>query len=170
VELFLYIVGLLLLLIFCMAAGFTLIVGLPGTVFLVLIALFYGWATGFAAVTGKVILWLAALAAAGEGFELFSASLAVGGEKPSRRVSVSALAGAVIGGLVGTPFLFGVGSLIGALIGAFLGATIASRSEGRTTATAMYAGVAAMRGRLLGFVVKAAIAVVMMIVIFAAAI
>jgi len=165
-----YIAGLLLLALFCALAAFSLILGLPGTFALVGIALVYGWATGFVGVTGGVIAWLFGLALAAEGFEFASTVLANGSQRPSRRVAVSALLGAVVGGLVGTPFLFGVGSLIGALAGAFGGAALASTAEGQTAAGAMAAGVAAMRGRLLGFIVKASIAVVMIVLILAAAI
>jgi uncharacterized protein YqgC (DUF456 family) len=169
-DIALHIFGLILLVVFCIAAAATLVFGLPGTVLLVIIATVYGWATGFAELTGRVLLWLVALAAVGEGFELISATMAVGGQKPSRRVSLSALLGAFAGGIVGTPFLFGVGSLIGALFGAFAGATLASRSEGRTAVSSVHAGMAAMTGRLAGFVVKAAIAVVMIVLIVAAAV
>lgn len=165
-----HVAGLLLLIVFCLAAAATLVFGLPGTVLLVVVAAVYGWATGFAELSVRVLLWLIALAAAAEGFELLSATIAVGGEKPSRRVSLSALAAAFVGGIVGTPFLFGVGSLIGALLGAFIGATLASRSEGRAATTAVQAGMAAMTGRLVGFIVKAAIAVAMIVLTVGAAI
>jgi uncharacterized protein YqgC (DUF456 family) len=169
-DAFLYIVGLVLLFLFCAVAAFSLILGLPGTIALVVIALVYAWATGFAGVTGTVIAWLVGLAVVAEGFEFASTVWATGSETPSRRVTISALVGAVVGGLVGTPFLFGVGSLFGALGGAFVGAAVASSAEGRSAAGAMSAGFAALRGRLLGFIVKASIAVVMILVILAAAI
>lgn len=169
-DIALHILGLALLVVFCIVAAATLVFGLPGTVLLVVVAAVYGWATGFAELSGRVLMWLVALAAIGEGFELMSATLAVGGEKPSRRVSLAALLGAFAGAIFGTPFLFGVGSLIGALLGAFAGATLASRIEGRTASSAVQAGMAAMTGRLLGFIVKAAIAVVMIVLIVGAAV
>ncbi len=169
-DIALYILGLLLLTLGCAVAAFTLILGLPGTVFLVVIAALYGWATGFAGVTGTVLAWLVGLAVVAEAFEFASTVLATGSEPPSRRVTVSALLGALVGGLVGTPFLFGVGSLIGALGGAFTGAALASSSQGNTASGALRAGFIAFRGRLLGFIVKASIAVVMIVVILAAAV
>ena len=50
------------------------------------------------------------------------------------------------------------------------GAALAASSEGKETQSALRAGMTALRGRLLGFVVKASIGVVMLIVLVAAAI
>jgi uncharacterized protein YcfJ len=170
VDIVLYILGLIILIAFCALAAFSLILGLPGTFALVAIAAVYGWSTGFVELTGTVIAWLVGLAVTAEGIEFASTALAAGDQKPSRRVIVAALLGALVGGLIGTPFFFGVGSLIGALVGAFTGATLASKAEGKSASDAMAVGFAAMRGRLLGFIVKASIAVVMIFIILAAAI
>lgn len=164
----LHIAGLLLLLTACLAAFASLLLGLPGTFLLVGAALLYGWATGFAAVHWSTVGWLFLLALIGEALEFFASAAGAGGERPSRRVMVGALAGGIAGGLIGTSLLFGVGSLLGALAGAFTGAALAVISEGGTMRTAFATGLAALRGRLLGFVLKAAVAVVMLVVLGAA--
>jgi hypothetical protein len=164
----LHVVGLLLLLIACLASFASLLLGLPGTFLIVGAALVYGWATGFATVHWSTLGWLFLLAVIGEAFEFFAGAAGAVGKRPSRRVMAGALAGGVAGGLVGTPFLFGVGSLLGALAGAFAGAALAVVSEGGTMGAAFSTGVAALRGRLLGFVLKAAVAAVMLVVLGAA--
>jgi hypothetical protein len=164
----LHVAGLLLLLTACLAGGASLLLGLPGTFFIVVAALVYAWATGFTAVTWSTVGWLFLLAVIGEGIEFFAGAAGAAGERPSRRVMISALLGGVVGGLVGTPLLFGVGSLLGALLGAFIGAALAVVSEGGTMGAAFSTGLAAFRGRLLGFVLKAAVAVVMLVVLAAA--
>ncbi len=164
-----HILGLVILIAVALLALACLVIGLPGTFFLFGIALAYGWITGFEMVTWVKLAWLLALAVVAEILELASAAVATGTERPTRRVTVAALSGGFVGGLVGTPFLLGVGSLLGALTGAFAGATLAASSEGKQTQSALRAGLAAMRGRLLGFVVKASIGVVMLIVLIAAA-
>ena len=63
--------------------------------------------------------------------------------------------------------LFGIGSLLGALVGALAGAALAVISEGGTMSSALSTGLAAFRGRLLGFVLKTAVAVVMLVVLAA---
>jgi uncharacterized protein YqgC (DUF456 family) len=167
-ETVLHVVGLLLLLIACLASLVSLLLGLPGTVFILVAALLYGWATGFAAVQWSTVRWLLLLAAVGEGLEFFAGAAGAAGERPSGRVMVGTLAGGVVGGLAGTPVLFGVGSLLGALVGAFTGAALAVVSEGGTMGSAVSTGLAALRGRLLGFVLKAAVAAVMLVVLAAA--
>jgi len=167
-ETVVHVAGLLLLLLVCLASLASLLLGLPGTFFIVVAALLYGWATGFATVQWSTVGWLLLLAVVGEGFEVFAGAAGAAGERPSRRVMVGALAGGVVGGLVGTPVLFGVGSLLGALVGAFAGAALAVVSEGGTMGSALSTGLAALRGRLLGFVLKAALAVMMLVVLAAA--
>lgn len=167
-ETALFILGLILLFTFCLVALASLVFGLPGTFLIVAAALVYAWATGFAAVQWSTIGWLLLLALIGEGVELVAGSVSAAGARPSRRVTIAVLAGGFVGGIVGTPFLFGIGSLIGALIGAFGGAALAVASEGGSMGSALTTGFAAMRGRLLGFVLKASIAVVMIVLLFAA--
>jgi hypothetical protein len=155
-ESFLHGIGIAAALAGCLLAIASLIVGLPGTLAILAIALLYAWLTGFAAVTWGTIGWLALLAAVGEGLELAAAGLATAGARPSRRVTVAAVVGALAGGIVGTPFLIGLGSLVGALAGAFAGAALAAAFEGGSLSEAGAVGVAAMKGRLLGFAAKAA--------------
>jgi len=80
---------------------------------------------------------------------------------PSRRITIGAIAGAVVGGLLGAPFFFGVGALAGAFGGAFAGAALAAMWEGHDRETVVHHGMQALRGRVLGFVVKSAIATAM---------
>jgi len=168
VDALLHVLGIALLFGVCLAALASLLFGIPGTFLIVAAALVYAWATGFAAVHWSTIGWLALLALAGEGIELAAASVATAGTQPSRRAAVAALAGGLVGGLIGTPFLFGIGSLLGALLGAFAGAALAVASEGGGAMAAWATGLAALRGRLLGFVCKSAIAVVMLVLLAAA--
>jgi hypothetical protein len=167
---FLPILGLLALFSFCLLALGSLLFGLPGTFLIVAAALTYGWATDFVAVDWSTIGWLAGLAVLGEGIEFFAATASATSERPSWRVTVFVLAGGIAGGIIGTPLLFGIGSLLGALAGAFAGAALAVRSEGGSVESAVGTGLAAMRGRFLGFVLKSAIAVVMVVLLAAAAI
>lgn len=162
---FLHVIGILLLFAACVAALFSLVVGVPGTFIIVGLTLLYAWATGFAAVHWSTIGWLVLLAAVGEVVELLAAGAATAGTRPSRRVTIAALLGALVGGIAGVPFLFGIGALLGALAGAFAGAALAVRSEGGTLGESMTTGLAAMKGRLLGFVLKAALAAMMIVVI-----
>lgn len=165
---FLWLLGLLLLFAVCVGALFSLLVGLPGTFLILVAALVYAWATGFATVTWSTLGWLLGLALVGEAIELL-ATAGGRGQRPSRRVALAAISGAVVGGIIGTPILFGLGSLLFALAGAFVGAALAAASEGESMDSSIRVGFAALRGRLLGFVVKASLAVVMVVLVLAAA-
>lgn len=160
--------GIAILLLGCLLALVSLAIGLPGTVLILALALLYGFGTGFRDLGWSTIGWLAGLAIVGEGVELAASGFGAGGVRPSRRAAVWAIVGALAGGIFGTPILFGLGSLVGALVGAFAGAALAVGSEGASAREAITAGLAAMKGRLLGFVVKAAVAVAMIVVVAAA--
>ena len=163
-----YIIGVVLLFAGCLLALASLVIGLPGTFSIVGVALLYAWATGFALVQWSTIGWLTLLALLGEGIEFLASSVGATGAKPSLRVAVAALLGAIVGGIVGTPFLFGIGSLLGALAGAFVGAAFAVSSEGGSFSESFTVGFAALRGRLLGFLLKTAVALVMVVLLAAA--
>jgi hypothetical protein len=162
---FLHVLGIVLLLLACISAVFTLVLGLPGTLLIVGIALMYAWATDFTLIQWSTLGWLTLLAVVAEGLEFLAAGAGATTSRPSRRVTLGALGGAFAGGILGAPFFFGVGALLGALAGAFGGAALAVRSEGGSMQDSVATGLAAMRGRLLGFVVKSAIAVAMVVIV-----
>lgn len=155
--------GIALLLLGCLVALASLVLGLPGTFLIVGLAALYGWATGFAEISWLAIGGLLAAAMTAEVIEF--ASAAGGGSdpsmKPSRRITVAAIVGAFAGAILGAPILLGLGALLGAFAGAFGGAAVAAMSEGSDRETALRHGARAMRGRVLGFIVKAAIATAM---------
>lgn len=157
--------GLGLLFSACAVGVISLVLGLPGTWLIVATALVYAWATGFAAVQWSTVGWLVLLASAAEIAELVSGSAIVAGSRPSLRVTLAVLIGSFAGGLIGMPFFFGVGSLLGALAGAFAGGALAVSSQGGSAVEALQTGYAALRGRLLGFALKTAIALVMVVVL-----
>jgi hypothetical protein len=165
----LHILGILVLFAASILALFSLVLGVPGTFLIVLVAFVYAWATSFATVQWSTIGWLVALAVIGEGIEFVSSSAAAAGTRPSRRVTVGALVGALVGGIVGTPILFGIGSLLGALAGAFAGAALAVQSEGGSLRESIATGFAALKGRFFGFVIKAALGAAMVIIVVVAA-
>ena len=168
---FVYIVGLLLLSLGCLVGLAALPFGLPGTVIILVTALIYGWATGFVALSLSTVGWLVGLAVVADALEFGAAAMSSApGAPPSSRVQISAIVGSIVGGILGAPILFGIGALFGALAGAFAGAALAARSEGGSMSDATAHGLAAMRGRLLGFVLKTSIAVVMVIMIAVAVI
>ena len=84
-------------------------------------------------------------------------------------VELGAIAGAIAGTIFGAPLLLGIGALLGAFGGAFAGAALAAASEGHDRGRALAHGFSALRGRVLAFVVKSAVAIVMIVWLTAAA-
>ena len=71
------------------------------------------------------------------------------------------LIGAILGALIGMPFLFGLGAFIGALAGAWIGCYLMERCRGRDDCESRQAAKGALVGRFLGIVIKCGIGAVM---------
>jgi uncharacterized protein YqgC (DUF456 family) len=152
------------LLVFLNTLGLILVVvGLPGTWFMVLATSLVAWLRWndhmFSPYT---LIALAALALVGEVLELVAG--AVGSRKAGGtwRGSTGALVFGVVGGIAGT-FLIPipvVGSILGACLGAFGGAMLGEMAGGRPLSPAVEVGRGAFVGRLLGSLYKLAIGMV----------
>jgi hypothetical protein len=157
-----------MLLATCLLGLLLVVLGWPGTFVIAGAAAVYGVVTGFESVAASHVAWLFGLAIAGELIETVAAGLGIADRKPSKFLTGATLSCAFVGAIVGTPFLFGVGSLLGSLAGAFLGATIAVSYEGADLSTSLATGLSALRGRLLGFLVKSVLTVSMIVVVLSA--
>ena len=157
--------SLALLAVACLAGLVSLVVGFPGTFVILGAALLYAWGTGFASVTWSTIAWLAALALAGELFELLIGSGLGAASRPSWRVASATVVGSFVGGLLGAPLFFGVGALLGALAGAFAGAGLAAHLEGKTLGDALRQAWSALKSRFVAFVTKSFIAIAMTVLV-----
>jgi hypothetical protein len=137
------------------------LVGLPGTWFILLAT------AGVSAISGRdmasvpTIAVLAALALAGEVLEF--AAGAAGSRKAggSWRATVGAIILGLVGGIVGSFVLPVIGSLLGACMGAFAGALLGELSAGKDLEPAINVGANAFVGRFLGTVLKLGVAVAM---------
>jgi uncharacterized protein YqgC (DUF456 family) len=94
------------------------IVGLPGTIVILLLAFVYAWATGFGILTWQTLLILAGITLVAETvdqiFQVWGARR--GG------ASLKGLVGSVVGGIAGALLLNALFPLVGGVLGAFLGA------------------------------------------------
>jgi uncharacterized protein YqgC (DUF456 family) len=153
------VLGVLLVVVSCVAGLLLIPFGLPGLWVMVLGILGYGWLTGFRSMgTGTVVLILA-LALAGEvieGWLGFRLAKRYGG---SSRAGWGALVGGLVGAIVGVPVPV-IGSVIGGFVGAFLGAALFEYSKARHSEGAVRAGYGAVLGRAAAAAAKIAIGVV----------
>ncbi len=156
--------GLTIFILVLFIGFFATLLGLPGTIVILLDALVYALVTGFERIGFGILLALVAISALAESLEF------VFGVTWARRYGTSkrAIAASVIGGIVGavllTPVLLGLGALIGSFLGALAGAftvEILSRQELKPAARA---GIGALMGRLAGLFAKGLCGLAMVII------
>ncbi|MGD8434671.1 MAG: DUF456 domain-containing protein [Syntrophobacterales bacterium] len=152
----------LVILILSMPAGLIAVVlGLPGTWLILATSFLYGWLTGFAIISSKLLLGLLALAVVAE---LLDLTLGLWGARRyggTRKAMVGTMVGGILGAVALSPMLFGFGTIVGALLGAFVGAFSMTYVEQRKMDEAMRVGWGALLGRVFAMVFKGAAVVTM---------
>lgn len=147
------------------------LLGLPGVWLLLLSVTLYGWATHWNYIGWHGLAALLILAILSEVLEFFAAGVAAKQAGGGERASIGAIVGAFVGGLVST-FVVPVpvlGTLAGLCAGAFAGALILEQSRDRRPLHLLRVGFSAARGRLLGTLLKIALALAMFLVALALA-
>ena len=151
--------GVILLVVSCIAGLLLIPLSLPGLWVMVLGILGYGWLTDFRSMGTGIVVSILALALAGELIEAwlgFRLARRYGG---SSRAGWGALAGGLVGAMVGVPVPL-IGSVIGGFVGAFLGAALFEYTRARHSEGAVRAGWGAVLGRAAAAAAKMAIGIV----------
>ncbi len=81
----------------------------------------------------------------------------------SRRGGWGGILGAIVGGILGAPILFGLGAIPGALLGAFAGCLFMEMDQGRPFSDAKRAAWGAMLGNFAGMVAKLGLGIFMLV-------
>lgn len=139
------------------------IVGLPGTWIIFVNALVLRLLYGEARLSWSTVVLLGIAAAAGEILEFYTSAVGVRSQDSLRGSTVAAVVGAIVGGIAGAPFLFGVGAIPGMAAGAFFAVFLLALIGGRRPGEAWSIGYGALIGRLKGTAVKILISVFMLI-------
>src|SRR5262245_45767082 len=153
-------IALLVLLILVACAGIVLAaMQLPGVWLILAAAAGYDWYHGWTCIGWKWLLAMAVLAAMAEIIEALSSAIVASRAGASRRASV----GAILGGLIGM-FMLSlplpiIGTIAGGFIGCFAGAVVAELTVHDDMMKGARVGVFAMIGRLLGLIAKTMAAV-----------
>lgn len=154
----------IVLLVVCCLAGLVLVpLGLPGLWIMVLGILGFGWLTDFRSVgvwTIGLVLGLAFFGEVLEGWIGFRLARRHGG---SSRAGWGALIGGIVGAIVGVPVPV-VGSVIGAFLGSFAGAVAFEYASSRSADIALGAGWGALLGRAAAAAAKVGLGVVIVVV------
>ncbi len=130
------------------------IFSLPGNWIMVLIALLYGWSEGFSIMAWWVLAAGVVLAGLGELVELAGTYLGGGTRGGHWTTGLAAIAGSIVGALVGAAFFWGLGALPGTVVGAFAGAVAAEGLRHGEGERALKVGLGAAVGRALGLAAK----------------
>lgn len=161
-------------------------IGLPGTAIIFVVALVYALATGFAQLTPALLGILLLLSIVAEVADNVLSMIAARKYGASRRGILLSLLGAFMGGMLGVDFsgllnMFGIvlnpvvgvwiaiiAPVAGALLVSFWTVYLNERWGGREHAESLRAAWGTVIGRLLGIVLKFAIAIAMMAMLFTA--
>jgi uncharacterized protein len=84
----------------------------------------------------------------------------------SRRGAWAAVLGAIVGGVLGAPFLFGLGAVPGSLLGAFAASFLVEVGQGYAFPAAYRAAWGAMYNKILGMVAKVGLGAAMIALSF----
>ncbi len=142
-------------------ALFLLILSLPGNWIILVITALWSFFSG-ASFGWQFFLLLAGLAVAGEVLEFMAGS--IGGKKfgGTSKGSLGGIIGAIIFGIIGAGFFFGLGALPGAMLGGFVGSFIFEIMHGMPGGPAAKAAFGTMLGRFGGFLAKLGIGITML--------
>jgi len=160
--------GLTIFVVILLVGIFSIIFGLPGTFLILGDVVIYSWITGFEKIGLKIIIVLVFISLLAETMDFF---LGIAG---ARRYgsSKTGVALSIIGGIVGaimmTPILFGLGAIIGVFLGGFAGAFLGEYLEQRKLKPAIRAGYGSLIGRIIGTLVKGSLAIVMAVIAMSA--
>lgn len=149
-------------------AGLALdLVGLFGN-WVLLAAVAGAWAfTGFEHFSLWSVIGITVLALTGEGLETFASGYGAKRFGGGKGAMLSALAGCLIGAVIGTPWFPIIGTLIGACLGAFLGAASYEYLLAEKAAhQALWTGLGAALGRVAGMLAKLVVGFIILGVTF----
>ena len=170
-EISMTILAVILLILVLIVSWMAQLIGLPGNWFIVWAVIFYAWWRGpdaSGAISWNTVIVLASLAVAGELVEVAAGAMGVAKAGGSRRGALLAIAGSMVGSIVG--FFVGlpipvVGSLLAAVVfggcGALVSAMLGESWKGRDFDHSIEIGKAAFVGRVLGTVGKLIITTIM---------
>ncbi|MDL2285725.1 DUF456 domain-containing protein [Desulfovibrio sp. OttesenSCG-928-F07] len=147
--------------IIMVAALFLIILSLPGNWVIVIVSALWAFFSD-AAFGWQFFAVIIGLAVAGEVLEFMAG--AVGGQKfgGTKKGSLGGIIGALICGIIGAGFFFGLGALPGAMIGGFLGSFIFEILHGMGAGPAAKAAFGTMLGRFGGFLAKFGIGIALL--------
>ena len=156
--------GLTLFILVLLFGTFSILFGFPGTVIIFIDAVIYGAVTGFAEVGFKILIALLTLSALAEVTDVAVGMAGVVKFGASRKGLGAFLAGGLIGALLLSPFLLGLGLIVGTFIGGFIAMLTLELLTRRRLKPTLREAWGTILGRSAGICVKGFIALIMVII------
>ncbi len=157
------IAGILIFVVLSLAGVLLIVLGVPGTLFILAGSFVYALLTKFTALGWKTLVVLLIMSLFAETADNIMSMLGAKKAGASGTSSWSVLAGSIAGAVIGGMFLPVVGSLIGALAGGTAAPIIAEYLRRRNLQSAIKAGMGALTGRIGGILIKIMVSIGMII-------
>ena len=147
---------------------FTTPFGFPGTLVILLSTGIYCCVSGFQSIGCKAFVSLAFLSVLAESLEFYMGIAGAKRFSVTRRGLIAALTGGIVGALLMTPLLKGLGILIGAFMGGFTGLFVIEIISERSLKPSARASPRAILGGVTGVLIKGILALVMVAIVLSA--
>ena len=156
--------GLTLFILVLLFGTFSILFGFPGTVIIFIDAVIYGAVTGFAEIGFKILIALLVLSALAEVTDVAVGMAGAVKFGASRKGLGAFLTGGLIGALLLSPFLLGLGLIVGTFIGGFIAMLTLELLTRRRLKPTLREAWGTILGRSAGICVKGFIALIMVII------
>ncbi|MDI9569680.1 MAG: DUF456 domain-containing protein [Pseudomonadota bacterium] len=157
------IIGLGLFVVLLLLGLFSIVLGLPGAVFIAAVVLIYATVTGFAVIGWKLLLVIIALAVLAETLEFIVGMHVAAQFGLSLKGFWASLVGSAVGAAALTPFFLGFGAIAGIFLGGLAGLLIVELARRKRLKAAFRASLGMVLGRVAGTCVKGGLAFIMVI-------
>lgn len=157
------IIGLTIFILVLFVGIFSTLFGIPGTIIILLDVILYAMITGFEKIGIKLIIVLIVLSVLAEAIDFALGMMGAAKFGASSKGVRASVIGGVIGAVVMTPTLFGLGTVMGIFLGGFTAVLIVELIRQRQLKPALRAGYGAFLGRFGGIFVKGFFSLIMII-------
>jgi uncharacterized protein len=158
------ITGLTIFILVLIAGIFSTLLGLPGTIIILVDAILYALFTGFEKIGIKVLIVLFFISLLAEALDFALSMAGTARYGASKKSLLASLIGGIAGAIVMTPVLLGFGTLLGSFLGGYIGVLIVELIRQGTLKPALRAGSVIIAGWFTGMFVKGSFALVMTVI------
>jgi len=158
------ITGLTIFILVLVAGIFSTLLGMPGTVIILIDTILYAICTGFERIGFKILILLLFISILAEALDFALGMVGTTRYGTSKRSIWAGLIGSLIGATIMTPILLGFGTILGSFLGGFAGILIVELIHQGRLKPALRAGNNTIFGWFGGILVKGFLSLVMIVI------